>query len=1281
MIHFPRSLLGGSAVVLLCLALVTPPLRSQQLTADQAADMILTSAQKAFNEKNYPFAVQRFREFLSKFGGHKSASTARYGLALAILESPDKNYQEARDLLQALAGNKSLPEHAQILYQLGLAMRGQGLQELAIADAKPQEAPQRRGNAQQRFTEAAGQFAAALAAFTAQAPKEIAADSKELPLAWEWAARARCDLAEMQLRLLKPKEAQATAESFLKDPTLTKSRYRDLGRYHHGFASFLLKDYPAAEKTLTLLAPFTDPVFGTHARYLLARTHHLADERTEAAHHYEATLADHAKNKAQAAELLKQPDKLKTDPAEKARLEALLRDPPPDHVARATFYASVLQYEAGKFGEARGRLQEFIKQHPSSPLRAEAELRVGFCHVQLKDYGEAVKTLSPLVDKDKRLSDQVLFWLGKAQAGLAPEPSTNPAAYQQTLNTALNTLRQAAERAQQQLPADPSAKERRGEILLEIADTQQLLKQGKDAVSVYNQVVNEKLLPQREEEVHQRLVSALHLSGDYNESDKAVARFLEKFPKSTLLPSVLFRHAENSYFRLLSAEKNPNPAERAKELGRLYGETVKRFQVLVDKYAEFPQANLARYSLALTYYRQGELQKARLALDQIPAQDRGGELAVVPYLLADCLMRLAPTAAPEDALETAKLEEQLKKAAELLESYIAAQPNSPQVPDALLKLGLCQQRLAQLVGAGPERVKAFAAARTTYERLLAPAFAKSPLQRQAVLERAKCIAQSGDLNGAINELRRFTADPLKNSSIAPMALLQLAASLRSQNKVAEAADILAKGREQHEAALSKDPARADWVVLLRYHHGLALREAGKLPEARAVFDQVVKQSGTRPEAAEAALRFGQCLKEEGQQKIDASRKIVGAAKKPEEVAAAHKLAEHGYQLVRDAVGFFEKQAEQLKKQQPEREVRARLLYEAAWCYRTLSGPELDNARSQMVKELQKKQEAGIAKLPSEISLSKVPLQAAEKKTRDTYQAIIDAFSDLPLATDARFELAELLAERNEHDQALQLLSDGLDREPPPELTDKIRLRLGGIHAAKGNPKGALAQFDAVAANPKSPLAAQAHYRAGEILLLTEQPAEAVKRLSLFRDQPPLQNIPGVSDRALLRLGQAFANLKSWDQSRQAHETLVGRFPNSPWVDDARYGMGWAWQQQKQYDQAVNVYSQVTNRTATETAAKSQLQIGLIRIEQKRFPEASTALLVVPFTYDYPELSAVALLEAARAFSELKQNEQAVRLLERVIRDHPNSRSAEAARDRLDALREGAKKAATAGASQ
>ena len=40
--------------------------------------------------------------------------------------------------------------------------------------------------------------------------------------------------------------------------------------YYHGFAGFALKDRPAAAKSLDRLAPFADPVFGTHARYLRA---------------------------------------------------------------------------------------------------------------------------------------------------------------------------------------------------------------------------------------------------------------------------------------------------------------------------------------------------------------------------------------------------------------------------------------------------------------------------------------------------------------------------------------------------------------------------------------------------------------------------------------------------------------------------------------------------------------------------------------------------------------------------------------------------------------------------------------------------------------------------------------------------------------------------------------------------------------------------------------------------------------------------------------------------
>src|SRR5207244_1740752 len=57
----------------LCLLLLLSAAPAQQLTPEQQADMLLGSARKAYNEKNYPFAAQRFREFLARFGGHKEA--------------------------------------------------------------------------------------------------------------------------------------------------------------------------------------------------------------------------------------------------------------------------------------------------------------------------------------------------------------------------------------------------------------------------------------------------------------------------------------------------------------------------------------------------------------------------------------------------------------------------------------------------------------------------------------------------------------------------------------------------------------------------------------------------------------------------------------------------------------------------------------------------------------------------------------------------------------------------------------------------------------------------------------------------------------------------------------------------------------------------------------------------------------------------------------------------------------------------------------------------------
>src|SRR5262249_16159527 len=288
-----------------------------------------------------------------------------------------------------------------------------------------------------------------------------------------------------------------------------------------------------------------------------------------------------------------------------------------------------------------------------------------------------------------------------------------------------------------------------------------------------------------------------------------------------------------------------------------------------DKYPEFGHINLARFGLALTYYRQGEFEKAGAIFLSIPGDARSGELAIVPYYQADCALR-GVSADVSDALAARRAQEQLNEAIKLLDGFVGQPPN-PSTPDALLKLGYCHQQVAGLLAEAAERAKALQAARQIYDRVMQQ-FANTPAFTIAVFERAKCIAQAGDVNGAINELNRFNADPLKNSPVAPVALARLGSLLRSHSKAADAAKLLGQGRQQHEANLLKDPARVEIVPMLRYQHGLALKESGKLPEARAIFESIAKDFGTRPEAVEAAWRSGQCRREESLAKIDAAQK-------------------------------------------------------------------------------------------------------------------------------------------------------------------------------------------------------------------------------------------------------------------------------------------------------------------------------------------------------------------------------------------------------------------------
>ncbi|MBE3070317.1 MAG: outer membrane protein assembly factor BamD, partial [Planctomycetes bacterium] len=393
---------AGRAVALLAIALavfggLTAAARGEQLTPDQAAAMMLDSARRAYNEQKCDFAAERFREFLKTYGGHKDAAWAQFGLGLALLELPQKDYRAAAEALRPAAGRGDFPERALALYHLGAALRGIGYQELAEAEAKPNEAAAHRDAARQQFTQAAAHFAQAAEAFAARAKATPDAAAGELA----WAARARCDQCEMLLRADKFKEAADLATAVLADAAQAKGPCGEAATYYLGHARFALKDYLEAGRALSRLAPFKQD-FGGHARYLLARTHHLSGERPEALAQYQAVLADYEARKKAAQAALANPQALTA--AEREFLQALVARPP-DYLDRAAFYGALVLSEEGRFADAVTQLAAMAQQYPKSPLLPEAQLRRGYCQMQLRDYPKAIADLQ-LLTQNPELADR-----------------------------------------------------------------------------------------------------------------------------------------------------------------------------------------------------------------------------------------------------------------------------------------------------------------------------------------------------------------------------------------------------------------------------------------------------------------------------------------------------------------------------------------------------------------------------------------------------------------------------------------------------------------------------------------------------------------------------------------------------------------------------------------------------------------------------------------------------------------------------------------------------------
>jgi TolA-binding protein len=728
------------------------------------------------------------------------------------------------------------------------------------------------------------------------------------------------------------------------------------------------------------------------------------------------------------------------------------------------------------------------------------------------------------------------------------------------------------------------------------------------------------------------------------------------------------------------------------------------YRAFLDQHPSHPKASLAHYGLAVALLRSGKHAEAERHLAPLAADATFPYAAEVALMLGQCRFAqgdYSQAAGHFDRVVTqhaghalaldaaALLAESRYRAADYKAAVRAAAALAERAPDAPTRgraelfSGLALLQLGDATGAA-------AVLRSAEQRIDDPA-----LRPHASLALSRALLAAGKPDAAAPILRNLlSAD---DTAIRLDATLLLADHLHTrgdlngaQRVLAPAAETvppgpsradillrLARIRFQQDAfddalglynrAAREDPARADQAVYWSVQCHL---RAGRPAEARQTLDALLRSSPAGPLAARALLERG--ILELNAGEADAARHSFEAAATADDadvrpyalLSLAAVLEQTGDTDA--ATGLYDQLAGDDHTPAPIRaeaharralarsragdtaaaladidaalasrpplapDLTAALLYERAWCLRRLDRP--DDAAA-------------------------------------AYRQALRCAPHAPAAAHATLELAQLDTAAGRKEQAAAALRALLDDpgQTDPALLRRVRYRLGALLIETDDTADGIALLTSVLTDPGDlgPAAtASAAILCADALIAEARHDEAASFLRPVADNPPDAD---TGETALLRLADCLAAMHDWPASEAAFAAVLERYPNSDLWFQARFGLGWARENQGRHEEAIEQYRIVTASHNGPTAARAQFQIGECLFALSRHAEAAAELLKVDILYASPQWSPAALYEAGRCFEAIDEIDQARHQYQAVLDRFADTRWADLARQRLMAL--------------
>ncbi|MFM9995259.1 MAG: tetratricopeptide repeat protein [Phycisphaerales bacterium] len=787
-------------------------------------------------------------------------------------------------------------------------------------------------------------------------------------------------------------------------------------------------------------------------------------------------------------------------------------------------------------------------------------------------------------------------------------------------------------------------------------------------------------------------LGALHLEqGRPRDAGQTLDRLIETYPKSALLTDARLRRArawfdtgdfDQASKLLLIVEKDTKGEsdEAAYWLAKCELRTEKAeasAQRLAAAINRFPESRLQpemHYDRAVALLRAGQAGEAHAALAEF--RERFADHSLTPDAVhlsasiahqegdhAACLtdaeefLTKFPAHAAAPAVEFLAAESTLlsgddEGAAKAYTRFLAKREGDPRVERAAFRLGAVLHRL----GRGDE-------ARLHLERVARGKQTREEF-RPALLLLGDLSFAAGDWADAERRLADYTSlDP--SAAGADDALLKLGLSRARQDRPADALacfdDLLARFKDS--------PHR----LQATFERGQALVALKRTDDAAASFERVLADGDDSRFAAYAHNHLGAIVSAKGDKQAAAEHFAMAAALGEGTDLEADALFEQARSLA--AAGQHDGAAATyavLLREFPSH----RLAPESAARFAISTSRQDKHAEALAAIVDAEKKHAAALPAPLRDSLAYEKAWCLRKLGRGEEAAPICrelmARAEPTLKAYAAVDLAELEAEAGRHAPAAEILRTVLAGKPPPDVARRGTYQLGvcAFRTEKFEEAATMMQRFLEAPAPANnaadaALTASASLVAGESCLKLGRHKQAAEHLKRVVDGHPKDP---TRPTALLRLGEAQAVLQLWAESEKTFGTYLTEFGSADLWFQAKFGAGWAMENQGRIDDAVKAYREVVDRHQGPTAARAQFQVGECLFAKKEYETAARELLKVDILYDYPEWSAAALYEAGRCFESMNDLDNARKQYELVRAQHGQTRWASLAGERLTATK-------------